>query len=68
VPKKNQKSRKPGDKKRNREPAMPTDSDARRVRLLKFLASKKPAWKDKDHPELKEGAAAWVRKLRGHQD
>ena len=23
------------------------------------------AWKDKDHPELKRGAAAWVRKLRG---
>lgn len=23
-----------------------------------------PAWKDKDHPELKQGAAKWVRKLR----
>jgi len=22
------------------------------------------AWKDKDHPELKDGSAAWVRKLR----
>ncbi len=22
------------------------------------------AWKDKDHPELKTGASAWVRKLR----
>lgn len=22
------------------------------------------AWKDKDHPELKAGAAAWVKKLR----
>jgi hypothetical protein len=22
------------------------------------------AWKDKDHPELKVGAAAWVKKLR----
>jgi Arc/MetJ-type ribon-helix-helix transcriptional regulator len=22
------------------------------------------AWKDKDHPELKRGATAWVRKLR----
>src|ERR1700730_11628574 len=22
------------------------------------------AWKDKDHPELKRGAAAWVKKLR----
>jgi hypothetical protein len=22
------------------------------------------AWKDKDHPELKQGAATWVRKTR----
>lgn len=22
------------------------------------------AWKDEDHPELKEGTAKWVRKLR----
>jgi hypothetical protein len=22
------------------------------------------AWKDKDHPELKQGSANWVRKLR----
>lgn len=24
------------------------------------------AWKDEDHPELKDGAAAWVAQLRGH--
>ena len=36
----------------------------RRKRLLEFLNSKEPAWKDEDHPELAQGAAKWVRKLR----
>jgi hypothetical protein len=26
------------------------------------------AWKDKDHPELKQGAARWVKKLRSEYD
>ncbi len=42
----------------------PADSEARRRRLLQFLESDDPAWKDRDHPELANGAAAWVRKLR----
>jgi hypothetical protein len=33
-------------------------------KLLQFLESKEPAWKDKDHPELANNTAAWVRKLR----
>lgn len=37
---------------------------ARRKRLLRFLEGDSPGWKDADHPELKHGAAAWVRKLR----
>lgn len=36
----------------------------RRRKLLRFLESDVPAWKDEDHPELSRGAAAWVRKLR----
>jgi hypothetical protein len=40
----------------------------RRQRLLAFLRSKEPAWKDEDHPELKNGAGAWVRKLRKESD
>lgn len=36
----------------------------RRKRLLEFLEAKEPAWKDEDHPELAQGAAKWVRKLR----
>jgi hypothetical protein len=35
-----------------------------RRRLLEFLGSKEPIWKDEDHPELAGGAEAWVRKLR----
>ena len=26
------------------------------------------AWKDKDHPELKGGSAAWVRKMRAESE
>ena len=36
----------------------------RRTKLQRFLESDTPAWKDSDHPELAQGAAAWVRKLR----
>lgn len=36
----------------------------RRARLLQILESDKPIWKDEDHPELAEGSAAWVRKIR----
>jgi hypothetical protein len=35
-----------------------------RRKLLRFLESGTPAWKDADHPELVHGAAAWVRELR----
>ena len=35
-----------------------------RMRQLQVLESAAGAWKDKDHPELKQGAAKWVRKLR----
>jgi hypothetical protein len=36
----------------------------RRKKLLHFLESDAPAWKDADHPELAGGAGAWVRELR----
>jgi len=35
---------------------------------LAFLSSDEPAWKDEDHPELKDGTAAWVRSLRQESD
>jgi hypothetical protein len=36
----------------------------RQGKLVRFLESDFPGWKDADHPELKNGTAAWVRKLR----
>jgi hypothetical protein len=36
----------------------------RRKKLLQFLETDAPAWKDADHPELVRRAAAWVRGLR----
>jgi hypothetical protein len=47
---------------------LPMSGDARREQLLKFLQSNDPAWLDENHPELKNGAAAWVRKLRAESD
>ena len=41
---------------------------ARRKKLLRFLESDTPAWKDEDHPELGRGAAAWVHALRRESD
>jgi Arc/MetJ-type ribon-helix-helix transcriptional regulator len=35
-----------------------------RLRQLKALEVAAGSWKDKDHPELKQGSAKWVRKLR----
>jgi len=40
----------------------------RRKRLLQFLNSKEPAWKDENHPELAAGSAKWVRKIRTEGD
>jgi hypothetical protein len=35
-----------------------------RRRQIEALKGAAGAWKDKDHPELQDGSAAWVRKLR----
>ncbi|NYF78233.1 hypothetical protein HDF17_000520 [Granulicella arctica] len=39
-------------------------AELRRRRLLSFLHSKGPVWKDADHPELAAGTATWVRTMR----
>ncbi len=39
-----------------------------RLRQIKALEGAAGAWKDKDHPELKQGAAKWVKKLRREYD
>lgn len=43
-------------------------NEVRRKKQLDFLNSDQPAWKDENHPELAEGAAAWVRKLRAESE
>jgi Arc/MetJ-type ribon-helix-helix transcriptional regulator len=35
-----------------------------RRRLLEFLSNPEPVLKDEDYPEFRDGAAAWVRKMR----
>jgi len=40
------------------------NSKLMRLRQLKALEAASGSWKDKDHPELKQGAAKWVNKLR----
>jgi hypothetical protein len=35
-----------------------------RLRQLRALETVTGAWKDKDHPELRQGAAKWVKKIR----
>jgi hypothetical protein len=43
-------------------------AELRRRNLLAFLRSDRPAWQEKDHPELAGGSAAWVRKIRKESD
>ena len=43
-------------------------NEVRRQKLLQFLESKRPAWQDHDHPDLKEGTAHWVRRLRSENE
>lgn len=38
--------------------------EIKRQQLLRLFKRKEPIWKDENHPELKDGAAAWVRKTR----
>lgn len=42
--------------------------EVRRRKLLRFLEGDDPAWLEKNHPELKQGSAAWVRKLRSESE
>jgi Arc/MetJ-type ribon-helix-helix transcriptional regulator len=40
------------------------EKELMRRRQIAALKAAAGAWKDKDHPELKQGSAAWVKKLR----
>ena len=48
--------------------AQAAEKELMRLRQIKALESIAGAWKDKDHPELREGAAKWVKKLRQEYD
>ena len=40
-------------------------AEVKKRRLLQFLRSSEPVWKDEDHPDLaRMGTAAWVESLR----
>jgi Arc/MetJ-type ribon-helix-helix transcriptional regulator len=40
------------------------EKELMRRRQIEALKAAAGAWKDKDHPELRQGSAGWVRKLR----
>lgn len=44
------------------------EKELARLRQIKALESATGIWKDKDHPELKQGAAKWVKQLRQEYD
>jgi hypothetical protein len=44
------------------------EKELMRLRQIKALESAAGSWKDKDHPELRDGAAKWVKKLRQEYD
>lgn len=44
------------------------EKELRRLQQIKALEGAAGAWKDKDHPELRSGAAQWVRELRKEGD
>lgn len=38
--------------------------EVKRQSLLRLLENAEPIWKTEDHPELEDGAAAWVERMR----
>ena len=44
------------------------EKELMRLRQIKALEAATGSWKDKDHPELRQGAAKWVKKLRREYD
>ena len=42
--------------------------EIQRLQQRNALRAAKGAWKDEDHPELKDGAAAWVSQMRAESE
>ena len=53
-----------GKRGRSRFLAQAAEKELMRLRQIKALEAAASCWKDKDHPELKEGAVKWVNELR----
>ena len=53
-----------GKRGRSRFLTQAAERELMRLGQLKALEAAAGSWKDKDHPELKHGAARWVDKLR----
>ncbi len=48
--------------------AQAAEKELRRLEQIRALEKMVGAWKDKDHPELRGGAARWVKQLRKASD
>jgi hypothetical protein len=48
--------------------AQAAERELRRLHQIRALENISGAWKDRDHPELKGGAARWVKELRKESD
>jgi hypothetical protein len=48
--------------------AQAAEKELMRLRQIKALESAAGSWKDKDHPELRQGASKWIKKLRKEYD
>ncbi len=57
-----------GKRKRSQFLAEAAAAELQRLRQLRALEAAKGAWRAADHPELRRGAAAWVRQLRQQSD
>lgn len=53
-----------GRRGRSRFLVLAAEKELKRVRLLKAIEDAGGSWEDDKHPELKQGARIWVRKLR----
>ena len=42
--------------------------EIKRRNLLAMFTRDEPIWKDEDHPELKDGASEWVRRMRAESE
>ena len=53
-----------GSRQRSRFLTQAAEKELMRLRQIEALKAAAGSWKDSEHPELKEGSAKWVDKLR----